>query len=301
VYQLDVILVGCHEDLVPHLRRELTNNIATIESEFRDVGETLEVLRSTKNKKRLLILHLNPFEGLEELRRLCHVLPNWPVMVLMETSAEDRVQLNSAFVSAMRMGASQIVGLPLHPDDFKTALDRLAMQFVHASTDHSKVIAIAGVTGGCGATSLAINLGQEISFLWNKKCILVDLSLKLGAIASHLNLEPPHSINDLLGDVRRVDETLIRRVLYRIAENYELLAGPDRLVATEGQSSTDVMRLIELMKPLCDVLLLDLPCTYDDFYFDLLAGASQIVLVGEQKVPSVRALKLVREMVGREQ
>ena len=55
------------------------------------------------------------------------------------------------------------------------------------------------------------------------------------------------------------------------------------------------------MKPLCDVILLDLPCTYDDFYFDLLAGASQIVLVGEQKVPSIRALKLVREMVGRDQ
>ena len=131
----------------------------------------------------------------------------------------------------MRMGASQIVGLPLHAEDFKTALDRLAMQFVYSSTDHSKVIAVAGVTGGCGATSLAINLGQEISHLWNKRCILVDLSLKLGAVASHLNIEPPHSINDLLGDVGRVDETLIRNVLFKIAENYELLAGPDHLVA----------------------------------------------------------------------
>jgi pilus assembly protein CpaE len=171
---------------------------------------------------------------------------------------------------------------------------------VYSTTDHSKVIAVAGVTGGCGATSLAINLGQEISFLWNKQCILVDLSLKLGAVASHLNLEPPHSINDLLGDVRRVDETLIRKVLFKISENFELLAGPDRLIATLGHSSVDVMSLIELLKPLCDVILLDLPCTYDDFYFELLSGASQIVLVGEQKVPSVRALKLVREMVGRD-
>ncbi len=299
MYQLDVILIGCHEDVIPHVRRELTTNLANIEAEFHDVGETLELLRSTKTRKRLLVLHLKPFEDLDELRRLCHVLPNWPVMVLMEAGGEDRMQLNSAFVSAMRMGASQIVGLPLHSEDFKTALERLAIQFVYSSTDHSKVIAVAGVTGGCGTTSLAINLGQEITHLWNKKCIIVDLSLKLGAVASHLNIEPPHSINDLLCDVKRVDETLIRNVLFKISENYELLAGPDHLVATLGHSSTDVIRLLELMKPLCDVILLDLPCTYDDFYFELLAAASQIVLVGEQKVPSIRALKLVHEMVGR--
>ena len=300
MYQLDAILIGCHEDVTPHLRRELMSNAARIEAEYCNVAETLEALHATKTRKRLMILHVKPFEGLEELRRLCHALPNWPVMVLMEAGEEDRMQLNSAFLDAMRMGASQIVGLPLHADDFKMALDRLAMQFVYSASDHSKTIAVAGVTGGCGATSLAINLGQAISFLWNKRCILVDLSLKLGVIAPHLNIEPSHSINDLLGDVGQVDETLIRKVLFKIADNFELLPGPDRLVATLGHSSAEVVRLLELIKPLCDVILLDVPCTYDDLYFDLLTGASQIVWVGEQKVPSIRALKLVREMVGRE-
>jgi pilus assembly protein CpaE len=301
VYQLNVILIGCHEDAVPHVRRELTINRANIESEYHDVADTLEALGATKTKKRLLILQLKRFECLEELDRLCQALPNWPVMVLVETGGDDRMQLNSAFLGAMRMGASQIVGLPLHAEDFKTALDRLAMQFVYSATGPSNIIAVAGVTGGCGATSLAINLGQAISHLRNKRCVLVDLSLKLGAVASHLNIEPPRSINDLLCDVKRVDETLIRDVLFKISENFELLAGPDHLVATLPHSSADIMRLLDLMKPLCDVILLDIPCTYDDFYFELLAGSSQIVLVGEQKVPSIRALKLVREMVGRDQ
>jgi pilus assembly protein CpaE len=300
VYQLNVILIGCHEDVVPHVRRELTSNRVNIESEFHDVGATLEALGATKTKKRLLILHLQPFEGMDELHRLCRALPNWPVMIVMETGGEDRLQLNSAFLGAMRLGASQIVGLPLHAGDFKTALDRLAMQFVYSATDQSNVIAVAGVTGGCGATSLAINLGQAISHLWNKRCILVDLSLKLGAVAAHLNIEPPHSINDLLCDVKRVDETLIRKVLFQISEHFELLAGPDHLVATPLHSSADVMRVLEILKPFCDVILLDLPCTYDEFYFEVLAGSTQIVLVGEQKVPSIRALKLVREMVGRD-
>jgi pilus assembly protein CpaE len=301
VYQLDVILIGCDEEVVPHLRRELMGNVATIEAEFRDAGEALEVLRTTKTKKRLLILQLNPVEGLEELDRLCQFLLGWPVMVVMDAGEEDRARLNSAFENAMRMGAAQTVGLPLHSGDFKTALDRLSVQFVSSAKDDPKVIAVAGVTGGCGATTLAINLGQEIAHLWNKRCILVDLSLKMGVIASHLNLEPHHSIHDLLSDVRRVDEALVRSVLFKITEGYELLAGPDRLVATHGFSAVDVIGLLELMKPMCDVILIDLPCTYDDFYFEILAGAAQIVLVGEQIVPSIRALKLVREMVGRDE
>jgi Flp pilus assembly CpaE family ATPase len=78
------------------------------------------------------------------------------------------------------------------------------------------------------------------------------------------------------------------------------LPGPNRLAATQAHSSRDVLRLLDFLKPCCDVIVLDLPCTYDDFYFEIIAGSDQVVLVGEPKVPSIRALKLVREMVGRD-
>lgn len=169
------------------------------------------------------------------------------------------------------------------------------------SPGEARVIAVAGVTGGCGATSLAINLGQELAHLWSKRCVLVNLSLKLGAVASHLNIEPTHTIQDLLCDVRRVNPALVRKALFRIGEDYDLLAGPDRVVANQGASAADVRGLLGHIKPLCDLIVLDLSCTYDDFYFEMLAAADHVVLVGEQKVPSIRALKLVHEMVGREE
>ena len=74
MYQLDVILIGCHEDVVPHLRRELTSNVARIEASTAMSAKRWRCCVPPKTKKRLLILHLKPFEGLEELRRLCHVL-----------------------------------------------------------------------------------------------------------------------------------------------------------------------------------------------------------------------------------
>jgi pilus assembly protein CpaE len=299
VYPLDVILIGCGDDVAPHVRRELTGIGATVEFEFQDVSHALDALRSSKGKRRVLILRLEPFESFDDLGRLCHALPDCPAVVLMDSSGDDRIQLNSSFLSVMRLGVSQIVGLPLNPHDFNTALKRIAERSAPPASDRSRVFAVAGVTGGCGATSLAINLGQEIAHLWKKRCILVDLSLKLGAAASHLNIEPTHSLNDLIRQKARLDEPSIRKFLIRINENYDLLPGPDRLVAGQVYSSADVLQLIDRLKPFCDVLVLDLPCTYDDFYFEVLKSADHVILVGEPKVPSMRALKLVHQMVGR--
>jgi pilus assembly protein CpaE len=299
VHPLDVILIGCDEDVVLHVRRELMKDAARIEAEFRDVGETLAHLRPADARKRVIIVQLKA-DDFGPLRPLRRSFPDCPV-VLLVSGGEDRILLNSAFLTALRMGASQIVGLPFQPREFQTALDRIRAQFALESRGNPKVIAVAGVTGGCGATSLAINLGQELAHLWNKRCILVDLSLKLGAVASHLNIEPPHTIQDLLSDARNLDEALVRKALVRIDDDYELLAGPDRVVADQHASAAHVRGILEHIKPLCDVIVLDLPCTYDDFYFETLAGADHVVLVGEQKVPSIRALKLVHDLVDRKE
>jgi Flp pilus assembly CpaE family ATPase len=57
----------------------------------------------------------------------------------------------------------------------------------------------------------------------------------------------------------------------------------------------DVAELLATLSQLADIVMLDVPCTYDDLYFEALASADQTVLVGEQTIPSIRALKLVHE------
>ena len=93
MYPLDAILIGCGDDVAPRLRCELITNAATVESEFCDAAQALDVLRLSKGKRRVLILRLKSFTGLGELGRLCQALPDWPVMVLIELGGEDRIQL----------------------------------------------------------------------------------------------------------------------------------------------------------------------------------------------------------------
>jgi pilus assembly protein CpaE len=198
----------------------------------------------------------------------------------------------------MRAGACQIVSLPLCPKDFKAALDRIALHYVYALRE-TKVIAVAGVTGGCGATTLAINLACEIAHLHKLRCVLVDLSLKMGVIATHLNLQPTSSILDLLRDVRRVDTVLLQRVLVPVMDHCSLLPGPDGIAGDVTVSLENIGHLLDTLKQITDVIVLDVPCTYDELYFEAIAGAGQAVLIGEQTLPSIRALKLVHDAIGR--
>jgi pilus assembly protein CpaE len=293
VYPLNTILIGGDEAALPDVRRELMNVSAHLEAEFRRAADAIDALRRTRNEKRLVLYHLESPSALDLLGRMSSLFPGWPVVVLMGRDGPDGSR-HDEMITAMRAGASQIISLPLCPRDFKAALDRVAVQYVYSARG-SDLIAVAGATGGCGATTLGINLAFEAAHLHGLRCVLVDLSLKMGVIASHLNLRPTASILDLLRDSRRVDALLLQRVLVKVTDNFMVLPGPEGISGAATAAAHDLSHVLDVLRQVADVIVLDVPCTYDDLYFEALSGAAHAVLIGEQKLPSVRALKLVRE------
>src|SRR5207237_844237 len=86
-----------------------------------------------------------------------------------------------------RAGASQVLPLPLGLADLKAALH--AVKVRHSSPQSvaaRRVVAVSGVTGGCGATTIAINLAYEVSHLFDLSCVLVELA-PMGMIATCLD------------------------------------------------------------------------------------------------------------------
>jgi Flp pilus assembly CpaE family ATPase len=81
--------------------------------------------------------------------------------------------------------------------------------------------------------------------------------------------------------------------LVRIAENFDILAGSRRVGSASAFHLSGVLRVLDYVKPLAQCVVLDVPCTCDEFQFEALASAGQIVLVGEQSIASIRTLKLI--------
>jgi Flp pilus assembly CpaE family ATPase len=93
-----------------------------------------------------------------------------------------------------------------------------------------------------------------------------------------------------------VDVQLVDKSLYSISERLRVLPAPFHEVEPLNATPADVIRLVEMLKQLADVIIIDLPISHGAF-FEVLPAIDQVVLVAEQAVPSLRALGYAREIL----
>jgi pilus assembly protein CpaE len=288
MHSLNIVLVGCDERFLPDMRREALNHSATIDAEFGDLPSAIKGLESTKDKSCLFIVHVGSDLELAQLKRFSSAFVGRPIIALVDANKDPAM-----VVKVMRAGALQVVPLPFQRADFGAALDCVAVQFGLAP-GRAKTIAVAGATGGSGTTTIALNLAYELACAKHVKCILMELSLRMGVLANHLDVQPRYTTSDLLFD-DNVDSFVVNQALTQIAEHFSILPGPYQSIEPAIIKPDDVLTLIELTSHLAEVVVLDVPCTFDELYFKSLAAADNVVLVTQQKVSSIRGVQMVCE------
>ena len=292
MYRLNIVLIGDDESVMPHVRREVLNQWGVVDAQFADISSALSGVWLEADASRLFIVHVTNKSELAQLKRLGGTFVGRPIIAIVDPAKDA-----SILVSAMRAGAAQVVPLPLQPEDFAAAMDCIAVQSGLKST-RARSFAVVGALGGCGTTSVAMNLAYEIAFLKHVHCILVELAVRFGVLANLLDVQPKRTISNLLADLDRLDSHLVREALTEIADNFFLLPGPYEEIAATSPTPDEVFRILSFTDPLAEAVVLDVPCTYDDLYFRALSEADKIVLVCEQKVSSIRGAQMVCETLG---
>jgi pilus assembly protein CpaE len=294
MYPLKTVLVNFPEPVVPPFRVALEENDASIEAMFPDVNSAIEKWAWNDHDARLVLFYIAGLQHVHDLKCLKRAF-NWPIVAVLEAPRE---QLATLLILANRAGAAQVVAMPLDVDDFRAGLDAICREHGFHGTE-ARSVAVAGVTGGCGATTIAINLADCAAAYHRGHCVLVELALQKGMLATYLNVEPRFVLPDLLQPGLKIDQHLIRQALTKIRDNFDIVSGAHFQI-TPGQFATaDVLRLIEHLQRTADVLVLDVPWTADDHFVQTLSTANQVVLVAEQNLPSLRSLKLVMDMLSR--
>ena len=153
MYPLEMGLAGRHETVMTPVRQELVGIPAHIVGEFPSLPSVLQggLQTSPQDRPRLFVVGLHSAEDYQYMRRLRENFVGQPILALVD-SPDDPISI----LAAMRAGAAQVVPLPIEREDFLAALDVVALMFGFASTD-TKVVAVSGVTGGCGATMISTN------------------------------------------------------------------------------------------------------------------------------------------------
>ena len=185
----------------------------------------------------------------------------------------------------------QIVPLPFERNDFHQALEVIAAQFAKGVRDRH-VVAVTGTAGGTGVTTIAVNLACEIAERFQRPTILAELSDQIGTLASFFDIEPRVTLPGLIREIDRVDDYLLEKALVPVTEGLRILAGSNMPHSLRAHDPQHLIKIVGCLKKLADVTILDMPDSFDHIEFQVLSACDQVVVVGTQNVPSIRALKL---------
>lgn len=217
-----------------------------------------------------------------------------PIATIMVVGPMDPPQ---RIVQAMRAGANEYLEQPLKAAALEEALTHCAAS---RSPDQrpgtrGKVFAVLGARGGCGATTVAVNLALSLHSQRRESdpaVVLLDAA-PLGHAALHLNLKPQFTLADLLAHAQRLDAAMLTSLMQRHASGLELLAGPGAPLAP--LSEDDHKAWVELLARSFPTVVVDLSARLDTLTKAVLEFADRILFVSQTDMVSLWSAAKVRQ------
>jgi len=201
----------------------------------------------------------------------------------------------------MKLPRSDVIEAPFTSNDLSRAAGSLlagAVAAAPAAPSHqveARCWSVIGSVGGCGATTIAIELATALNERAGRdqRVALVDLHLVDGAAAAYLGATANMLLADASASPERIDAAMLDVFATRLADGLDLLAAPRDAKAFARVSQTAVCRLLEMAVQTYDWIVIDLPRHQQPWTLDVLAGSDEVLVVSELTVPallSARAL-----------
>lgn len=244
-----------------------------------------DVVAQTHPDIGIVALDHDPDKALDLVAKLNETSPECSILVV-SASSDGKLILR-----AMRAGAKEFLNAPVRLQDLLDSLDRIADRRFgrgEAKARGTSVIAVAGATGGVGATSLAVNLGCALAQDQKNTVALVDLDLCLGDADVFLDTIPDYTLVDVAQNVTRLDFALLKRSLTKHSSGLFLLPRPVQMEDMALVSADDLQRVIGLLKATFTHLVIDLSKGYTALDQVALQMANHILLVTQLDLPCLR-------------
>lgn len=245
-----------------------------------------DVALQTQPDIALVSLDSNPDKALDLVARISQTLPTCHVLVVSSS------QEGSLILKAMRNGAKEFLSYPLGLEDFLAALDRIQLNGCGRTGDgpirSSQVYTVAGVSGGVGCTSLAINLACCLAQNERNNVAIIDLDLALGDADVWLDIIPDYTIQDVAENITRLDYALLKRSLTKHDCGAFLLPRPVHMDVRPTFTPDELRRVIALLKATFTHLVIDVSKSYTPLDIAAMEASDKVLLVTQLDLPCLR-------------
>ncbi|NOT02399.1 MAG: AAA family ATPase [Phycisphaerales bacterium] len=201
-------------------------------------------------------------------------------------------------LTAVRSGFNDVVRLPDESARLTDAINQLRHKRAGEGAG-GQIVTVLGSSGGVGCTTLAVNLAVELAEKCGQEVALVDLDFMFGHVAMLLDLEIQHSLADLCGEGKTLDEKVVHKAVMKHKSNVHVIPRPREFEETEHLTAERCVPLLSLLRRMYAYVVLDGPARSDPSALSVLTMADWNVLVVQPLVTSARNAKRILQAMGR--
>lgn len=162
----------------------------------------------------------NPTRMIEELEPIINQFVHTRFIVLAAELSSD------IMMRAMQAGVRHLQPKSTVDQELTEVLRKLATGTPAQAKRTGSAITVLSAGGGVGATTLVVNLANELQLASSEPVLVVDLDYVYGAVSSYLELEGQYGIADVLGYDGCIDLELIETTMVRHSEDIHVLLSP---------------------------------------------------------------------------
>jgi len=188
----------------------------------------------------------------------------------------------------LRAGAADYLVFPGADTDVASAV-RQALGRADAGGSLAEAWAVFSLKGGQGATTLAVNLADQLAMMHGGQVVLADLNLYMGHVTTALDFPCSYTPFDLVRDSERIDDNLLFSSLSQHPRGFYVLGVSGELCDGDQLGGEDAALVLDVLKRHADFVVQDLPHDFSPRTLAALNAADRVLLVVQQDVQSLKS------------
>jgi pilus assembly protein CpaE len=231
----------------------------------------------------------NPAEVLAELETMINANPHLCTVVVSEDITQDLI------LSAMQAGARHFLQKGSVHKELSGVMGRL-LTHSGARNKAGSILTVFSASGGCGATTVALNVANELRLKASKPVLVIDLDHCYGAASAYLDIKSDYGIDDVLSYEGKIDKHLIQSSSSSYKDDFHVLlssAGKPKR-ADEGWGSQGLSDVLKACRQAYGYTVIDAP-RMDEQTVKTLSELSDFTIVVFQL--TLKDLKFARSII----
>jgi pilus assembly protein CpaE len=164
-------------------------------------------------------------------------------------------------------------------------------------THQGKVITVFAAKGGCGKTTIAVNLAAALAADDAHRVCLVDLDLAFGDVAISVQLDPVRTISDALTMAGHLDTTGAASLLTSYRPGLDMLLAPVTPGDAEKVPAALVGELFAVLRGMFDFVVVDTPAQFSEHVLTAMDVSDHHVLLTTPDTPALKNMRITLDML----